>query len=272
MITICVTNQKGGVGKSTTVANLAHWFAMVKGLRVLVVDMDGQGHQAPLFRVEKSDGLYRMLVGKIPMKKVVQEVRPGVHLVANDHSSEMLKSWAMTAPMREYQVAKAIDGARHDYDLCFLDTPPSTDLLHVSALVAADYVIIPATMEFLALDGVHEVMQTMVTIGEYQAVEPAILIGVLPTKFNRTTKETDANVARARSLVTADLVMPPIPIDTKVSEAASYGETIWEYAPESRAAIGIQPRKGAKIVNSRGRIGGYLHAAEIVDHILRNRH
>lgn len=271
MITLCTTNQKGGIGKSTTVANLAHWFAM-KGLRVLIMDMDGQGHQAPLFRVEKSDGLYRLLVGKTPMKKVVQEVRTRVHLVTNDHTSEMIKSWAMMAPMREYQVAKAIEAAQFDYDLCFLDTPPSTDLLHVSALVAADYVLIPAKMDFLALDGVQHVIQTLATIGDYQAVEPPTLIGVLPTMFDRTTKETDANVERVQQLLSADLVMPPIPVDTKIREAASYGETIWEYAPESQSAIGIQPRRGAKLVNSRGRIGGYLHAAEIVDHILRNKH
>jgi len=267
MKVLACANQKGGVGKTTTTANLAHWFAR-KGLKVLVLDLDGQGHIAPILRMERSNGLFRLLVGGEPLKKVVVEARPNLDIVPNDHSSETVKAWAQSVSFREFLVAKALKQAAKVYDLVFLDTPPSTDLLHVAAMVASDYVLIPAAMDYLALDGVGYVINTLRSLGQYANVTPPSLIGVLPTMFELTTRETQTNLQRISQALGQDQILPPIPRDTHIREAASVGETIWEYAPYSPAAVGYE-QKGAKAVNGTGKVGGYLPLAEIIERIVK---
>lgn len=265
MKTIVIVNQKGGVGKTTTTATLAHWFAM-HGKRVLALDMDGQGHLAAVLGRPRTDGLYRLLVQRRALKDVVVEARPGLDVVANDHTAEQIKSWAQSVSFREYLVGEALRQAV-GYDLVFIDTPPSTDLLHVASLVAADYAIVPAGMDYLALDGVGYVFNTLRQLAAYPNVVPPQVIGILPVMFDRTTSETAGNVKRVQETWGTDLLLPPVPRDTKVREAASYGETIWEHAPESAAAIGFMLR-GAKATNGVGRVGGYLHAAEIIARVM----
>ena len=261
MRTLTITNQKGGVGKTTTAANLAAWFAQ-QGLRVLLLDLDGQGHVAPVLRMERSDGLLRLLVGRVPLSKVVVTARENLDIVPNDHTSETVKAWAQSVSFREFVVAAALEQAGH-YDLVLIDTPPSTDLLHVAALVASDYVLIPAAMDYLALDGVGYVIRTLRSLAAYPNVTPPMLLGVVPTMYDRTTRETVGNIKRLQGVIGNDLILPPIPRDTKVREAASMGETIWEYSPTTPAAVGY-PQQDARIVNSAGNVGGYLHLGEII--------
>ena len=266
MKTIAITNQKGGVGKTTTTANLAAWFAN-QGMRVLVLDMDGQGHMAPVLRQERGNGLMRLLMLKEPLEKVVVSARNNLDLVPNDHTSETVKAWAQSIPFREFLVAAVLERAARLYDLVFIDTPPSTDLLHVSAMVASDLVLVPAKMDYLALDGVGYVLQTLRSLASYSNVEPPTLVGVVPTMFDRTTSETTANVKRIREAIGANLILPPVPQDTRIREAASVGETIWEYAPNCAAAVGFGV-KGAMAVNKAGKVGGYLHLVEILERIV----
>lgn len=261
MKVITVTNQKGGVGKTTTAANLAAWFAR-QGKRVLLMDLDGQGHVAPVLRMERGDGLFRLLAARVPLAQVAVRARENLDIVPNDHTSETVKAWAQSVSFREFVVASALEQAQ-DYDLVLIDTPPSTDLLHVAALVASDYLLIPAAMDYLALDGVGYVIKTLRSLAAYPNVIPPALLGVVPTLYDRTTKETVGNVQRLQEVIGQNLILPPIPRDTKIREAASMGETIWEYAPTCPAAIGYSQR-GARVVNSAGNVGGYLHLAEIV--------
>jgi len=104
-------------------------------------------------------------------------------------------------------------------------------------------------------------------LSQFGNVQAPDVIGVLPTMFDRTTSETSTNVERLQEAIGNDLILPPIPRDTKIREAASMGETIWEYAPDSAAAIGYGAIH-AKVTNSRGKIGGYLHLYEIVERML----
>ncbi len=266
MKVLAITNQKGGVGKTTTAANLAAWFAQ-RGRRVLALDLDGQGHMAPVLRMERGNGLFRVLVSNEPLERAAVEARPNLWLVPNDHTSEAVKAWAQAVSFREYLVAGALEKAEGRYDLVVIDTPPSTDLLHVAALVASDFVLVPSAMDFLAMDGVGYVLRTLRSLGRYANVTPPTLIGVLPTMFDRTTSETADNVRRLQEALGNDQILPPIARDTRVREAASVGATIWEYAPLSTAAVGYET-KGSKARNSAGKIGGYLHLAEIVERVL----
>ena len=134
-------------------------------------------------------------------------------------------------------------------------------MLHVLAFVASDYVICPAIMDSLALDGVAEVIKTIRSIKQ-SGLNTPVFIGVLPTLFDRTTNETFENLKLLQSNLGATQILPPIPRDTRIREATSRGLTIWEYSPASPAAIGYP--EGKKVISSMGNVGGYFHIAEII--------
>ncbi len=262
---IAICNQKGGVGKTTTAINLAGFFAQ-DGKRVLVLDLDAQGHVAPGFGLQKGNGLYRLMVGEEPLINVAIPARERLWVVTNDHTCELVKEHVKQANFREYLLSNLLEEAADHFDLILLDTPPSTDVLHILALVAANFAIIPANLDYLALDGVNYVLKTLRSLGRYPGVTAPALIGVLPTLYDRVTRETIANATLLQQAVGAERVLPPIPRDTKVREASSHGQTLWEYAPACPAAVGFP--NGSRQKNSRNLVGGYLHLAEIAAGLL----
>lgn len=267
-VIISFANQKGGVGKTTSAISLGHWFAL-HNTRTLILDLDGQGHVASALGLAKTNGLFRLLVEEKEIRSVTTKARNGLDAILNDHTNELVKEHIKQANFREYLLNTILDEAREDYDLILIDTPPSTDVLHVLALVASDYLIIPANMDYLALDGVGYILKTLKSLRSYPGVTPPVLIGVLPTLYDQTTNETTNNVRQLQVSIGADRILPPIPRDTKVREAASSGKTIWEYAPKSTGAIGFG--NGSPIRNSQQKTGGYLHLAEIVSDLISRR-
>ena len=259
MKSIAIINQKGGVAKTTTTINLAHYFAL-QGKKVLIMDLDGQGHVAPSLGLRKNDGLLRLIVNSEPIEKVAMEARKNMWLITNDHTAEQVKLFVEKANFREYLLSTILEEAAA-FDIVLMDCPPSADVLHVLALVASDLAMIPANLDYLAMEGVLYVLKTIKSMARYPNVVPPIVVGVLPTMYDRVTKETVQNVMYLQQAVGADMILPPIPRDTKIREASSRGQTIWEHAPDSAAAIGYSD--GSKMRNSRGLIGGYLHAGEI---------
>lgn len=264
MITLAIANQKGGVGKTTTVINMGWQFRM-QGLRVLLVDLDGQGHVATGLNLEKRDDLYQWLV----KGNVIQSSWAGFSVVRNDHTSELVKEHIRNANFREHVLKNALAEVADDYDLCILDTPPSTDVLHILALVAADYLIIPALMDFYALDGINYELRTLRDLKRVPGVTAPELLGILPTRFERRTNETINNLAELAEKIGSSILLPPIPEDTKMREASAAGKPIWEYDPKARSAIGIEAM--GESVNSLGRTGGYLHVCEVVLGMMRRK-
>lgn len=263
-IIIAIANQKGGVAKTTSTIHLASYFANL-GCKTLVVDLDAQGHTASALGIPKGNGLFRLLVEKRPVQEALTPARPNLDVITNDHTAELVKERVARANFREFLLASALESAK-EYDLVFLDTPPSTDILHITALVASDYVLIPAIMDFLALDGVGGILQAVRELSMFPNVQPPELLGILPTLFDRTTNETLENIRRLQQALGIEQILPPIPRDTRVREAASFGKTLWEYSPASSAAVGYT--NGAKSQNSQGKTGGYLHLAEIVSDLV----
>ena len=263
MLSISVANQKGGVAKTTTAINLGAYFAQA-GQRVLLVDLDSQGHTAVSLGLQLNDGLFRLLVQGQPIEQVVTPARENLDVIANDHTAELVRLHALNAPFREYLLFNALQDA--PYDLIILDTAPSTDVLHVSALVASDYLLIPAVMDYLPIESVTKILQTNLSLTQIPNVEPPVVLGVLPTMFDRTTRETAGNVQKLAEVIGAEMILPPVPRDTKIREASHRGMTIWEYAPNTQGAIGY--KNGSRSQNSRGLTGGYLHLAEIIKHTI----
>lgn len=262
---LAIANQKGGVGKTTTATSLGHWLAM-RGQRTLVVDMDPQGHVARCLGLQKSPGLYQLLVEELPLGQIVQPARPNLDVVLSDKTSEKIKPWLIDTAYREIYIAEhlgtAYDELYGDYDWILLDLAPGSDILHVGALAAADAFLVPARMGLLEQDGVNEVLRTVASLKKLSQVEPPKFLGVLPTMYDRVTRETQETISRLTEQVGAEALLPPIPSDTHLREAVARGLTIWEYAPDSPAAIGY--KNGSRVVNNRGRVGGYLHLGEMM--------
>jgi chromosome partitioning protein len=252
---IAIANQKGGVGKTTTAVTLGHGLAL-RGYRVLIVDLDPQGHVAFGLGLGKAPGLSRLIVEQRPLADVTIRARDNLDVVLSDKSTERVKRYVTTLDFREWVLQKALKEA--DYDVIFLDTAPSLDVLHVAALVASNWVIIPTKLDAMAIDGVNEILRSIGEIAHQG--NPLDGYTILPTFFERTTKET---MVQLREIATTfgRQVWPPIPQDTKAREAAAYGKTLLEYSPKSPAVRGY--------TNSRGLVGGYSEAIERILEFVR---
>lgn len=244
MTVITVANQKGGVGKTTTAVTLAHGLAKEE-YRVLVVDLDSQGHIAFSLGLDKSPGLYSLVVEEEPLDKVIVNARKGLDIIPGNKRTEAVKRFVTTLDFRERVLINHLDGV--DYDVVIMDTAPSLDVLHVAALVASSWVIIPTKLDAMAVDGVNEILHSMGEVArqghEFSGYS------ILPTFFDRTTKETAFQLRQVVDTF-GDKVWPPVPQDTKAREASAYGKTLWEFTPTSPSMIGYQIKDK--------RVGGYV--------------
>lgn len=243
---ISLANQKGGVAKTTTAITLGYALAML-GKTVLIVDCDPQGHVAVSLGCLKSDGLFRLIVEEAKLVDVVHQARPNLHILPGDKSTERAKRFMVSLDYREQILANILESA--PFEFIFLDLAPSFDVMHVAALAASDFLIIPTKLDYLAIQGVNDILLTLAEISRRsRAIKD---YAILPTFFDRVTKETHLQLQELVS-VFLDKVWPPIPLDTHVREASAYGKTLWEYAPKTSALTGYK--------NGRIRIGGYAES------------
>lgn len=235
MITIAFANQKGGVGKTTTAVTLGHALA-IYGLRTLIVDTDPQGHVALSLCLDKAPMLYHWLVNDDPIQRCMVSARPNLWIVPGDKSTEKAKRYITSMDFRENVISSRLESCAELFDVMLIDMAPSLDVLHIAALVACDWMIVPTRLDHLAVDGVNEVLRTFAEISFHHG-NSVKGFSIIPTFYDRTTNETGVQLA---SLYRAygNKVLPPIPVDTKAREAAAYGKTLYEYAPNSAALIG----------------------------------
>ena len=238
---IAFINEKGGTCKTTLAVNTAAWLAQERGLKVLLVDLDTQGHAG------KSLGLdVRTLPRNVFHLLTDASVR--FEDVVRPSQVEGLDVILAYKEMAEFPVAVAADPARArrlaerlapaeaaGFDAIVFDAPPSMGLTTRNILVAATEVVVPVGLTYFALDGCAEVAETVRRVAEEEGRPELRVTKVVPTLYRKTALAT-AILERLKAYFPDALAATPLGYNVKVDEAQSHGKTIWEYAPKSRGA------------------------------------
>jgi len=240
--TVCIANQKGGVGKTTTTVSLAAAIAEY-GARVLLVDLDPQGNATTGVGLRAQEGdpsTYRVLVDDLPMREAtVPTGIDGLDVVRSSLDLAGAEVELVPAFSREHRLKRALESVTGDYDVVFIDCPPSLGLLTINALVAADQIIVPIQCEYYALEGLGQLLRTIELVGQSLNRELA-LGGVILTMFDGRTNLSQAVVDEVRSYFGNDAYATVIPRTVRLSEAPSFGQPITVFDPQSRGARAYQ--------------------------------
>lgn len=233
---IAFQNLKGGTGKTTSAVTLASILSS-RGRRVLLVDMDAQGNVKEHFGLSHPYTMYDLLVEEAPVERCIVNVREGLDCLISDATLAACESMLITRPRREEALRLALQHL-DKYDFALIDCPPSLSILNQNALVFADEIVIPVSMDFLALIGAGQVMEHLTLIEKYFEKKIEVL-GVLPTFFDRRTRMSQQVYDALREKY-GDRVWPPIRIDTKISQAPRERKTIDTYRRSSRGSQDYQ--------------------------------
>jgi chromosome partitioning protein len=239
---IAIANQKGGVGKTTTTVNLAALLAD-RGYRVLVIDADPQGNATSSLGVDKAslnETLYDAMLDPDATRDLpIRNVRDGVDLFPATPDLAAAEVELVGQHARERALARVLAALDDDYDVCLVDCPPSLGLLTVNALTAADNVLVPLQCEFLALEGLGQLLSTIDLIR--RGLNPDLqVLGVIMTMYDARTRLSAHVVEEVRRHMPESLLSTIVPRAIRLAEAPSYGQVISEYDPESRGAAAYE--------------------------------
>lgn len=235
---IAVTNQKGGVGKTTTSINLGASLA-ANDLRVLLVDFDPQGNSTSGLGIDKNNEtltVYNALLGGMAIEKIIVKTEcEGLDIVPADKNLVAANLELVDLVDREHRLKEVLGGIESQYDYILIDCPPALDLLTLNALVAAESVLIPIQCEFFALEGISQLMDTIDKVREAFA-HPLKVEGILLTMFDERTNLTRQVSDDLRDFFHDEVLKTVIPRSIRLAEAPSYGKPILMYDPRSRGA------------------------------------
>lgn len=239
---IACANQKGGVGKTTTTANLSATLSRM-GKRILAVDMDAQANLTAHFGLEREleitvAGALRDRKAEMPIYRIEDDAGVAIDIVPASLELASVEFQLAGVIGRELRLRERLERVRQDYDFIFIDTPPSLGLLTVNALVAANCVIIPTEARFFSLQGLYMLQET---IEEAAALNPNIdVLGVLLSKYDRRLREEKAVWQYLHDRWGDRVFTTEIGTNSKILEAASAGVPVNAYTGAKKAANAYQ--------------------------------
>jgi chromosome partitioning protein len=235
---IAIANQKGGVGKTTTAINLGAALARHE-MWTLIIDCDPQANTTGglgLARDPARKTLYHALMLDLPLKELVLNTPiEGLHLIPSNKNLVGATLELVDRPDREKTLRKKMESFRNDFNYILLDCPPALDLLTLNALVAADSVIVPVQCEYFALEGVSELIDTLIRIRRAHNRNLAVE-GILLTMFDERTNLAHQVRDDLRDFFGDQVFSTVIPRNVRLAEAPSFGQPIFLYDPDCKGA------------------------------------
>ncbi|MGB0662737.1 MAG: ParA family protein [Pontibacterium sp.] len=250
---LTITNQKGGVGKTTTCVNLAASLAATKK-RVLMIDLDPQGNATMGSGVEKHSlevSAYDVLIDQATASEAIIKKTPaGYDLIGANGDLTGAEVELLQLPRREFRLKMALAEVEHEYDFILIDNPPSLNLLTVNALSASDGVIIPMQCEYYALEGISALMGTVEKINA--RLNPNLVIeGILRTMYDPRTSLTRDVSEHLLEHFGDTVYRTVIPRNVRLAEAPSHGMPALQYDKNSRGAVAYLSLAGELIRRSK---------------------
>ncbi len=226
---IAILNFKGGTGKTTTAVNLSHALAL-RHQSVLVVDCDPQGSIADWLGVNPNNTFFDLLSDKVTMQDCTYQVRERLSIIPSDKNLALIEIRLIKEEDMEKAFHKKLRSPK-GYDFVFLDCPPSMSILNLNALEYAEEIFMPVTMDYLSLRGVKQVVESLP--GGIQVTR------IIPTFYDQRTKKSTEILQDLQSFFKGK-VAAPIRVNVRLSECASFHQTIFEYDSNSRGARDYQ--------------------------------
>jgi chromosome partitioning protein len=254
---IAIANQKGGVGKTTTAINLGASLAASEK-RTLLIDCDSQANSTGGLGFAKDPArrsLYQALILNEPLSRIIQKTDvEGLELLPSDKNLVGAAVELVNADRREYRLKELVEGQRESYAFILLDCPPALDLLTLNALCAADSVLVPIQCEYLALEGVSELLDTLMRIR--RTLNPNLSIeGILLTMYDDRTNLSKQVAADLHSFFGSQVFKTVVPRNVRLAEAPSHGKPILFYDIHSKGAEAYMQLAKEVIVNGQNRVG-----------------
>jgi len=235
---IAITNQKGGVGKTTTSINLAAAIADT-GKKVLVVDMDPQGNTTSGFGVDKNEvenTVYELILEETTAQEcVIKDVAKNVSLIPANVNLAGIEVELIDMDDKQYVLKKEIDYIEDEYDYIFIDCPPSLNMLTINAMTTAQSVIVPIQCEYYALEGVSQLIHT-INLVRQKLNKKLVIDGIVFTMYDSRTNLANEVVENVKENLNHHIYDTMIPRNVRLAEAPSHGVPITVYDSKSTGA------------------------------------